>query len=301
MVFHNSELVVFLGNGRRRPPNPVMARKSTSTKASSGGAFVKSLDKALGLLETLSAADNALTLSDLAQRVGLPLPTIHRLLTTLERRKFVLFDNEQSRWSVGVRAFIVGNAFLPRRNLTRQALPVMRRLMEESGETTNLAVESEGEAVFLAHVECHDMMRASSRPGSRVALYCSGVGKALLSAMSRDEVTKVLHDHGLRPITKTTVDTPEKMHAELDRIRHQGFSFDDEEHAPGVRCVAAPIFDESGRALAAVSLSGPTTRITDDRVPGLGAQVAEAARQITQTLGGVTDGPPGTRENASGR
>ncbi len=265
---------------------PPRAKPPSGTSA--GGAFVKSLDKAMAILEALSASDSALSLSDLGQRVGMPLPTIHRLLTTLERRKFVQCDNEQNRWSVGVQAFIIGNAFLPRRNLTRQALPLMRRLMEDSGETTNLAVESDGEAVFLAHVECQDMMRASSRPGSRVALYCSGAGKALLSAMTADEVTKVLRDHGLRPITQTTVSSPDKMHAELDRIRLQGYAFDDEEHAPGVRCVAAPVFDESGRGLAAVSLSGPTARITDDRVSELGAQVARTARQITDELGGVT-------------
>jgi len=249
--------------------------------------YVKSLDKALTLLEALAAADVALTLTDLAQRVGLPLPTTHRLLTTLERRRFVQFDGEQSRWSVGVRAFIVGNTFLPRRNLARVAMPVLRRLMEESGETTNLAVESGGEAIFLAHVECRDMMRASSRPGSRVALYCSGVGKALLSAMSADEVNRVLIERGLARITPTTIDTPEKMTAEIARIRRQGFAYDDQEHAKGVRCVASPVFDESGRALAAISLSGPSARITDERVPLLGRQVADAAAQVTRELGGV--------------
>ena len=248
--------------------------------------YVKSLDKAMTLLEALAQADAALALTDLAQRVGLPLPTTHRLLTTLERRRFVQFDGEQGRWSIGVRAFIVGNAFLPRRNLMRAAMPVLRRLMEESGETTNLAVESGGEAVFLAHVECRDMMRASSRPGSRVALYCSGVGKALLSAMSAEEVTRVLHERGLNRITPTTIDTPEKMAAELERIRRQGFAYDDQEHAKGVRCVAAPVFDDAGRPLAAISLSGPSARITDERVPVLGQQVALAARHVTGDLGG---------------
>ena len=85
------------------------------------------------------------------------------------------------------------------------------------------------------------------------------------------------------------------MQAELERIRKQGYAFDDEEHAPGVRCVAAPIFEESGRALAAISLSGPTARITDDRVPILGARVAEAARQITADLGGRSDGEAAAR------
>ena len=250
--------------------------------------YVKSLDKALALLDALAHADGALTLTDLSQRVGLPLPTTHRLLTTLERRRFVQCDTDQGRWSVGVRAFIVGNAFLPRRNLTRAAMPVLRRLMEESGETTNLAVESGGEAVFLAHVECRDMMRASSRPGSRVALYCSGVGKALLAAMTAEEVTRTLHERGLAPITPTTIDTPDKMMAELERIRGQGYAYDDQEHAKGVRCVAAPVFDDAGRALAAISLSGPTARITDERVPLLGQQVAAAARLITAELGGIT-------------
>ena len=267
-----------------------MRRKSKSVKGSRAGAgYVKSLDKALALLERLGEADNALTLSDLAQRAGLPLPTAHRLLTTLERRRFVQFDAEQTLWSIGVQTFIVGNAFLPRRNLVRQAFPIMRTLMEQSGETTNLAIEFDGEAVFLAHVECRDMMRASSRPGSHVALYCSGVGKALLSAMSDEDVTRVLHQHGLKRITPNTIVSPEKMRADLAESRLRGYAFDNEEHAPGVRCVAAPIFNESGHVLAAISLSGPTARITDDRIPVLGASVAHAASRITADLGGEVD------------
>ncbi|MCH7957949.1 MAG: helix-turn-helix domain-containing protein [Proteobacteria bacterium] len=267
-----------------------MRRKSKSVKASPAGTgYVKSLDKALALLERLGEADNALTLSDLAQRAGLPLPTAHRLLRTLERRRFVHFDAAQTLWSIGVKTFIVGNAFLPRRNLIRQAFPIMRDLMERSGETTNLAVEFDGEAVFLAHVECRDMMRASSRPGSHVALYCSGVGKALLSAMSDEEVTHVLHQHGLERITSNTIDSPERMRADLAESRLRGYAVDNEEHALGVRCVAAPIFDESGQVLAAISLSGPTARITDDRVPLLGAWVTRAARLITAEFGGQVD------------
>ena len=267
-----------------------MRRKSKSLKRPHAGTgFVKSLDKAMTLLERLGEADSALTMSDLAQRAGLPLPTAHRLLTTLERRRFVQFDNEQGLWSIGVQAFVVGNAFLPRRNLIRQALTIMRDLMEQSGETTNLAVESDGEAVFLAHVECHDMMRASSRPGARVALYCSGVGKALLSAMSEDDITRILHERGLQRITPNTIVSPEKMRADLAESRLRGYAFDNEEHAPGVRCVASPIFDESGHVLAAISLSGPTARITDDRIPVLGASVARAASRITADLGGEVD------------
>ncbi|MCH7931591.1 MAG: IclR family transcriptional regulator, partial [Proteobacteria bacterium] len=146
-----------------------------------------------------------------------------------------------------------------------------------------------GEAVFVAHVECHDMMRASSRPGSRVALHCSAVGKALLSAMSDREVTRILHKHGLTRVTPNTVVSPEKLHAALDEIRVKGYAYDNEEHAFGVSGVGAPIFDEGGRALPALSLPGPTSRIPDDRVPVLGGWVARAARVITAEFGGHVD------------
>ena len=267
-----------------------MRRKTKSVGTPQAGAgYVKSLAKALALLEQLGEAGEALSLSSLAERVGLPPPTAHRLLTTMERQRFVQFDDEQSRWSIGVQTFIVGNAFLPRRNLIRHALPFMRQLMEQSGETTNLAVESDGEAVFLAHVECHDVIRASSRPGLRLDLYCSGVGKALLSTMSDGQVTRILHDHGLRRVTPNTIDSPERLRAVLAEDRVKGYAYDNEEHSLGVRCVAAPIFDESGHTLAAISLSGPTARVTDDRVPLLGALVSRAARLITVELGGQVD------------
>ena len=265
-----------------------MAMRRTLKKSGSAqaGGYVKSLDKALTLLERIGESEEGLPLSDLAQRVGLPPSTAHRLLTTLERRRFVQFDSLQRRWCIGVQSFTVGNAFHPRRDLVRTALPLMRRLMEESGETTNLAVESNGEAVFLAHVECREMMRASSRPGSRVPLHGSGVGKVLLSAMSEKEVARILHKHGLRRITPNTITSPGDLHAVLAEIRATGYAFDDEEHAFGLRCVAAPIVDDSGETVAAISVLGPTARVTDDRLPDLAARVCRAAGLISADLGG---------------
>ncbi|MBC8158093.1 MAG: helix-turn-helix domain-containing protein [Alphaproteobacteria bacterium] len=250
--------------------------------------YVKSLDKALALLEQIGEIDDGLALSDLAQRAGLPPSTAHRLLTTLERRRFVQFDNASRRWCIGVQAFTVGSAFLPRRDLIRSALPFMRQLMEESGETTNLAVESNGEAVFLAHVESHEMMRASSRPGSRVPLHGSGVGKALLSTMPEREISRILHKHGLRRLTPNTIVSPAELRVALAEVREIGYGFDNEEHSFGVRCVAAPIFDERGEAVAAISVLGPTARISDERVPDLGARVCRAAKLVTAELGGTS-------------
>jgi IclR family transcriptional regulator, acetate operon repressor len=269
-----------------------MARKIISrTNGQSTAGYVKSLDKALALLEQIGETDEGLSLSDLSQRAGLPPSTAHRLLTTLERRRFVQFDNASRRWCIGVQAFTVGSAFLPRRDLIRSALPFMRQLMEESGETVNLAVESNGEAVFLAHVESNEMMRASSRPGSRVPLHGSAVGKALLSTMPERDISRILHKHGLRRLTPNTIVSPTELHTILGEVRDRGFAFDNEEHAFGVRCVAGPIFDERGEAVAAISVLGPTARINDARMLDLGGRVRRAAWLITSELGGLVSGP----------
>ena len=147
----------------------------------------------------------------------------------------------------------------------------MRHLMEDGGETVNLAVEDEGEAVYLSQVECRQMMRAFARPGTRVPLHCSAVGKAMLSAASNKRLSKILHQRGMPRLTVKTVTSPSALRADLERVRATGYAVDDEEHAVGLRCIAAPIFDETGDVVAAVSASGPMARISDERMAQLGA------------------------------
>ncbi|MDJ0894673.1 MAG: IclR family transcriptional regulator C-terminal domain-containing protein [Alphaproteobacteria bacterium] len=261
------------------------ARTANGRTERSGG--VQSLSRSLAVLNALSLSDHGMTLTDVAQTVGLAPSTAHRLLTTLQQDRFVRFDSERSVWLVGVQAFIVGNAFVRSRDFVAVARPFMRRLMEESGETVNLAVEDQGEAIFLAQVECRAMMRALGTPGGRVPLHCSGVGKALLSAIDEAQVAKALQRHGLQRVTDKTIDTPAKLRTELDHVRATGYAFDDEEHAVGLRCVASVIYNEHSEPLAGVSLSGPAARVTDARVPVLGALVAKVAQEITAALGGV--------------
>jgi IclR family acetate operon transcriptional repressor len=157
--------------------------------------------------------------------------------------------------------------------------------MEEGGETVNLAVQDDGMAVYLAQVECRQMMRAFARPGSRVPLHCSAVGKAILSAVPDKTLSKTLHQRGMPRLTVKTITSPSALRADLERARMAGHAIDDEEHAIGLRCIAAPVFDETGDVVAAVSASGPMARITDERVAPLGALVLEAARAISFDMG----------------
>jgi IclR family acetate operon transcriptional repressor len=252
----------------------------------SGGDQVQSLVRALALLNRISEApDEGATLTELAQQVGLPPSTAHRLLTTLEQERYVRFDHDGRRWSIGVQAFVTGCTFTKTRSLVGLARPHMRRLMEDSGETVNLAIEDEGEAVYLAQVECRQMMRAFARPGSRVPLHCSAVGKAILSAVSDKSLSKILHQRGMPRLTVKTITSPGLLRANLEHARVVGYAVDDEEHAVGLRCISAPIFDETGEVAAAVSASGPLARIVDERVAQLSALVLETAGAISAEMG----------------
>lgn len=264
-----------------------MARQTTKTRTAKTGADqVQSLSRALALLNRIAESrDDGFTLTDLSQQVGLPASTTHRLLLTLEQERYVRFAPDRRLWSVGVQAFVTGCAFIKTRSVVSLARPRLRRLMEDSGETVNLATEERGEAVYLAQVECRQLMRVFAGPGSRVLMHCSAVGKALLSAMSDKMIGKILHQHGMPRLTPKTITTPAQLRAELTKVRAQGYAIDDEEHAVGLRCIAAPIRDETGDIIAAVSASGPMARIDEARVAALGRMVMEAAEAISVEMG----------------
>lgn len=272
--------VMRLQQGRRAEREP--------DKAAAGQ--VQSLTRALALLEAVARSHDGLTLTELSQTVGLPPSTAHRLLTTLQQLRFVRFDSLASVWQIGVQAFIVGNAFARTRDVTMIARPYLRRLMEESGETANLYLAEEGEAICMGQVESRQMMRAIARPGGRVKMHCSGAGKAILAWLPEREVGKILERHGLTPFTDRTLTTPKALRAALDEIRARGHAIDDEEHEVGLRCVGAPVLDEHGLPLAGISISGPTARIPDHRLALLGALVAETARAVTAEVGGDSAG-----------
>jgi IclR family acetate operon transcriptional repressor len=256
-------------------------------RAEGRGDTVQSLSRALSLLNALARSDHGLTLGEVAQEAGLPVSTAHRLLSTLQHENFVRHESDRGVWLVGVQAFIVGNAFTRSRELTALARPYMRALMERSGETVNLAVENQGEVVYIAQIECRQTMRAIARPGGRAPMHCSGVGKMLLALMPEEERERILAGRKMVKETEKTITSASRLRAELEASRRRGYAVDDEENALGLRCVAAPIFDEHGEAFGAVSLSGPSVRIAQSLLPKLGATVRDTADQITARLGGV--------------
>src|SRR5829696_2943139 len=157
-------------------------------------------------MRALAESGDGMTLSDVAQIAGLPPSTAHRLLTSLQQERFVRFDAAAHVWQVGVEAFVIGNAFVRTRDVVVMARPYLRRLMEEGGETANLCLEQDGEAICMAQVECRQMMRAIARPGGRVQMHCSGAGKAILGWLADAELTRIIQKHGLRCVAAPVFD-----------------------------------------------------------------------------------------------
>jgi IclR family acetate operon transcriptional repressor len=267
----------------------VIRRKAPGVKSDAeprdGG--VQSVDRALQIIETLAEDDEGYRLSDLAVRTGLSTSTAHRLLTTLEKRRFVQFDPTQSRWHVGAKSFAVGATFTRRRNFVAQAIPYLRKLRDMTRETANLAVVDDESIIVLTRVESREIMRSLTKVGGRVAMVASGVGKVVLATYADEDVSAIIRRHGMPRLTKKSIVRAGDLFRELEVVRRQGFAVDDEEACMGLRCVAAVIFNDCAEAQAAISVSGMTSRMTAERLPAIGAMVREVAAELTSAIGGV--------------
>jgi IclR family acetate operon transcriptional repressor len=261
--------------GRKASENPVRSS-------------VQVLDRSLKLLDLVASADGA-ALTELSDQSGMAPSTVHRLLTSLANHGMVTHDSETGAWTIGLKAFEIGNAFLRFRKLGTISRPFLKQLMEHSGETANIGIEDGGDVVFISQVESHAPMRAFFRPGRRGPIHASGIGKAILSTWDNAGIERLLTPRPLARFTEKTRDTLPKLLTDIETIRTRGWSIDDEEHTLGMRCLAAPIFNEYGEAIAGISVSGPAVRLLDETLTALGPVVKAAADGVTQAMGGRRD------------
>ncbi|MCA8867214.1 MAG: IclR family transcriptional regulator [Rhodobacteraceae bacterium] len=246
--------------------------------------LVQSLDRAIDVLDLL-AANAGMTLTEIASTLGQSPATIYRVLATFQHRAMVDNDSASQEWAIGPEAFRLGAAFLRRSNVTERARPLMRQLMEQTGETSNLGIAKGNKVIFISQVETHESIRAFFPPGTQAPMHASGIGKALLSRCSRNQLERLFTSTGFERFTPQTIISLDPLEAEIVRIREQGYAVDNEEKAIGMRCIAAPILNVHDEAVAGISVSGPTHRITSDRVAEIGRLVGDAAREISRGLG----------------
>jgi IclR family acetate operon transcriptional repressor len=246
---------------------------------------IKSLDRAMAVFEHLST-QSGVSLSALSDQLGESTATLYRILFTLETRGLVEFDQAQQLWHIGPGAFIIGARFLRRTSLVERARPILRSLMEQTGETANLGVAQADQVLFVSQVETHESIRAFFPPGTLSPLHASGIGKALLAFMDEDHCKRILKQTDRERFTEHTLCDADLLAADLEAIRARGFSIDGEEKNLGMRCIAAPVFNHYGEAVAGLSVSGPTSRVSPDRIEPFAEAVKAAAAALTAALGG---------------
>jgi IclR family transcriptional regulator, acetate operon repressor len=254
---------------------------------SRGAEGVQSLERAFLLLELMAEAEGEVALSRLAERSGMPLSSIHRLVRTLVARGYVR-QMPSRRYVLGPRLIHLGEK--ASRTLGAFARPHLSRLVDAVGETANLALLDGDHVVYVAQVPSRHSMRMFTEVGRRVHLHCTGVGKVLLAGLPEDEARALLARTGMPARTPRTVTDPEALLAELARVAADGCAVDDGEQEAGVRCVAVRVpLDVPS---AAVSVSGPEGRLPLDAVPRLVPKLRDAAAAIAVELAGAVPGDP---------
>ena len=240
---------------------------------------VQSVDRALQLLEHLADAGGSLRLAELEAVTGLPLPTIHRLIRALMHNGYVRQEPSR-RYALGPRLIRLGER--AGKTLGSWAVPRLTELVDDIGETANMAVLEGDTVVYVAHVPSAHSMRMFTEVGRRVGAHCTGVGKAILAQLPDEQVRELLRRTGMPVRTPRTYTDPDALLTELAEVREQGWAVDDAEEEVGVRCVAAPV--PGMPATAAVSVSGPSGRLTVSRVVEIGPVLQRVAAGIADDL-----------------
>lgn len=268
--------------------NTVPRRRGRPATGADGGADVQSLDRAVSLLRVLSEADG-LSLTEIVRRTELPTSTTHRLLHTLEKRRLVAHDPASGLWTIGVGLFSIGAAYLRIRKLPEIGRPVLRRLLQETGETVNLAMFDGTELVVVAQAEGHAPLRAFFRLGSRLPLHATAAGKSVLAAAGPGFRASCLERIAFDTFTPRTHEDSRTLMADVTAAAARGFALDDEEHAPGMRAVAAAILNEWGEPVGALSIFAPTARMDAGKVEDFATRVRAAAAEMTRLYAGATE------------
>lgn len=258
------------------------------TRKINGGGTIQSVTRALSLLELLAKETSTISLSELSHKSDLKMATVHRLLTTLMNRGFVEQDSMTLRYRLGIKIFEIGNAALLINDLRSIARPFLKQLSDQVNETINLAVLDGTEVVYIDQMESTNMVivKMFARIGSRGPAYCTGTGKVLLADLAVDELRKRFSGVEFVKFTESTITDIDRLIEILLKIKKQGYGLDFSERDPGVICIAAPIYNFEGRVQAAISVSAPAQRITDERIEQeILPSLLNISGQISQKLG----------------
>jgi len=255
-----------------------------TNKRSQGGTTVGAVDRAMSILEVMSQYERDIDLATLAKRVKLPKSTLVRLLQTMRRHSVVQQNPRTRRYRLGTTLMHLGKAAERQFDLERIVRPFLGELTKSTGETASFAVLEGDRAVYLVQALSQSIIRGVPPIGAELGLHCTAVGKVLLTSFSEEDIDAFVSEHGLPRHTEKTIVNVESLRKELERVRRCGYALDDEEAEQGGRCIAAAVCDDRNQAVAAVSITGPITRMQMDQIENLGTIVKRIAEKVTAAI-----------------
>ena len=248
--------------------------------------IIQRVAQALEIMEQFRDDVHELGVTELGRRLKLHPSKVFRLLVTLECRGYIEQNPATEGYRLGLKAHQLGQAFLQHMGLLRQARPVQESLVRSCGETSYVSVMKDFEMVCLFAVESDLPVRVAPRIGTRSPLHCTGGGKVLAANLSEHDLGRYLYDRELKRLTPNTIVDPDELAGQLLRTADLGYAVDHEESQLGVTCIGAPLRDQSGAVVGAVSVAGPSMRMVPQRLHDeIIPLVKEAAHVISLRLG----------------
>ncbi|MGO1820408.1 MAG: IclR family transcriptional regulator [Senegalia sp. (in: firmicutes)] len=246
---------------------------------------VQSVDRALSIMEVLSDYDEGLGITEISTKIDLHKSTVYRLLGTLIYKGFVKQDKATNKYKITFKLFELGNKAIENIDILSIARPYIEELMEKVNEVVHLVLLEDEEIIYIDKVESHNTIRMHSNIGKRSPAYSTSVGKAIMAYLNEDRIKEIWNNSDIKKHTEHTITDFDKFIEELEGIRKIHYAIDDQENELGVRCIGAPIFNHKSEPIAAISISGPTSRVTRESVEKTAEWVIKYAKFISKELG----------------
>jgi len=239
---------------------------------------IQSLARGLKILDLLGQNPDGASITELAEILGVDKGSASRLVSTLARYGYAEKDETTRRYHPGPQVVSLSRSVLTRLPLREAAKPFLRHLMERTGECAHLAVPAQGKVLYIDQAESPATLRVNAEVGTMNPLHCTALGKALLAFGNIAMPTELVR------FTTNTIRSKRTLAQHLEQVRQFGYAVDDEEFDPGVRCIAVPVFDFRGKLVGSIGISGPSSRVTPEKLPNLAATVVEIGKALSERL-----------------
>ncbi|SFE82338.1 IclR family transcriptional regulator [Alteribacillus iranensis] len=247
--------------------------------------MVKSVDRALRIIKIVSMRKDGFGVTELAEKLELNKSSVFRLVATLIEHGFIEQDSVTKKYRLGYQYLELSSKLLDSIDIRKEAAPYLKELETLTNEVIHLVIYSQKEAVYIEKLEGHETLRMHSQVGKRAPMHCTSAGKTILAYLPEREAKDILAQKGLPPHTENTITDPEELLEKLKEIRERGYGQEVEENEVGITCIAAPIFNFKGEIAGSISISGPTIRMSEERIKQLKEPLMEAGKKVSRRLG----------------